>query len=72
MGNALVVQGLRLCVSTAGGTGSIPGPGTKILHARWYSQKKKKMGKVRKELIEGSLNIMRRCFNYTGINKKEL
>ena len=47
-----MVQCLRLRVSTAGSMGSILGPGTKILHARWYSQKKKKMGKVRKELIE--------------------
>ena len=50
MGNALVVQGLRLCVSTAGGTGSIPGPGTKILHARWYSQKKKRWERLEKNL----------------------
>ena len=28
-----MVQGLRLRASTAGGTGSIPGGGTKILHA---------------------------------------
>ena len=27
--------------STAGGTGSIPGQGTKIPHATWHSQKKK-------------------------------
>ena len=30
---SLVVQWLRLCPSTAGGTGSIPGWGTKIPHA---------------------------------------
>ena len=29
-GTSLVVQGLGLCASTAGGTGLIPGPGTKI------------------------------------------
>ena len=28
-GTSLVVQWLRLCTSTAGGTGSIPGLGTK-------------------------------------------
>ena len=28
-----MVQGLRLCASTAGGPGSIPGWGTKTLHA---------------------------------------
>ena len=30
---------LRLCTSKAGGVGSIPGWGTKIPHAAWYSQK---------------------------------
>ena len=38
---SLEVQWLRLCASTAGGTGSIPGQGTKILHATRRSQKKK-------------------------------
>ena len=33
------VQWLRLCTSTAGGMGSNPGQGTKILHAMWHSQK---------------------------------
>ena len=37
----LAVHWLRLCVSNAWGTGSIPGHGTKIPHAVWYSQKKK-------------------------------
>ena len=32
-GTSLVVQWLRLCVSNAGGLGSIPGGGTKIPHA---------------------------------------
>ena len=32
-GTSLVVRWLRLCVSTAGGTGSVPGQGTKIPHA---------------------------------------
>ena len=32
-GTSLVVQWLRLRASTAGGEGSIPGPGTKIPHA---------------------------------------
>ena len=38
-GTSLVVQ-LRLCASSAGGTGSIPGQGTKIPYAVWRSQKK--------------------------------
>ena len=32
-GDFLAVQGLELCISTAVGRGSIPGQGTKILHA---------------------------------------
>ena len=32
---SLVVQWLRLQASTAGGTDSIPGLGTKIPHAAW-------------------------------------
>ena len=39
---SLVVQWLRLCASTTGGLGSIPGQGTKILHATWCNQKIKK------------------------------
>ena len=38
---SLVVQWLRLCASTAGGLGLIPGQGTKIPHATWHNQKKK-------------------------------
>ena len=40
-GTSLVVQWLRLQASTAGGTGSIPGQGTKITHAAGCDQKKK-------------------------------
>ena len=39
MGTSLAVQCLRLCASTAGGIGSIPGWGTKIPHAAWHGQK---------------------------------
>ena len=38
-GTSLVVQGLRLCASNAGDTGSIPGRG--IPHATQRGQKKK-------------------------------
>ena len=38
---SLVVQWLRLSASTAGGVGSVPGQGTRILPAAWCSQKKK-------------------------------
>ena len=41
-GIPLAVQWLGLCTSAAGGTGSIPGRGTKILQAAWHGQKKKK------------------------------
>ena len=40
-GNPLVVHLLGLCASNAGGTGSIPGQGTKISHALRHLQKKK-------------------------------
>ena len=35
----MVVQWLRLCTSTAGGVGLIPGQGTKLLHAIRHGQK---------------------------------
>ena len=42
-GTSLVVQWLILHASTAGGTGWIPGWGTKIPQATWRGQKKKKV-----------------------------
>ena len=39
LGTSLAVQWLRLCASSAGGVGSIPGQGTKIPHAVLCSQK---------------------------------
>ena len=48
--NSLVVQWLGLCASTAGGTGSLPGWGTKILHAAQCGENKKQANKkARKE-----------------------
>ena len=41
-GNSLAVQWLRLQASTAGGTGLIPGWGTKIPYAARHDQRKKK------------------------------
>ena len=38
VGTSLVAQWLRLCASTVGGMGSIPGGGTKILHAAQCGQ----------------------------------
>ena len=43
-----MVQWLKLCASTVGGAGSIPGWGTKIPHALWYSQKTNKLKKKKK------------------------
>ena len=40
-GTSLTVQWLRLSTSTAEGTGSIPGRGTKITPATQHSQKRK-------------------------------
>ena len=40
-GTSLAVQWLRLCTSTAGGMGLIPGQGTKIPHAAPCGQKKR-------------------------------
>ena len=42
LGTSLAVQWLRLCASTAGGVGSIPGRGTEILRALQRGKKKKK------------------------------
>ena len=41
-GNSLMVQWLGLYASTAGGTGSIPDQGSKILQAAGWGQKKEK------------------------------
>ena len=38
-GSSLEVQWLRLCISTAGGMGLIPGQGTKIPRALLHGQK---------------------------------
>lgn len=39
MGTSLAVQWLRLCRPNAGGTGLIPGQGTKNPHATWRGLK---------------------------------
>ena len=46
-GTSLVVQWLRLCASNAGSEDKIPGRGTKILHAPWRGQKKKKKSLIK-------------------------
>ena len=54
-GTYLVVQQFRLSTSNAGGTGSIPSQGTKILHAIWSSKRKRK----KKKKSSGSLDWSR-------------
>ena len=39
-GTSLVVQGLNLCVSTAGGVSSMPSRGIKIPHTAWPKRKR--------------------------------
>ena len=56
LGNSLVVQRLGLGTSTAGGTGSIPGWGTKISQAKipqamWGAVKEKKGDNLNEEKI---------------------
>ena len=42
LGTSLAGQQLRLQASTVGGTGLIPGQGTRMQHAMWCVQKEKK------------------------------
>ena len=53
---SLVVQWLRLCAFTEGGTGLIPGWGTKIQHAARCGPKKKK----KKIIIYSAFSCARR------------
>ena len=48
----MAVQWLGLHASTAGGTGSIPGQGTKIPHALWHDQKQNRKGKKANKISE--------------------
>ena len=60
-GNSLVVQLLGLHTSTAGGTGSIPGQGSKILHTSQLGKKKKKLKKkIQLELTENKVLLLRK------------
>ena len=59
LGNSLVFQWLGLGASIAGGTGSIPGGRTKIPHAVWHGQKKRKR---KKELDLVSVTEVFFCF----------
>ena len=60
-GNSLVVQLLGLHTSTAGGTGSIPGQGSKILNTSQIGKKKKKLKKkIQLELTENKVLLLRK------------
>ena len=62
-----MVQWLRLCTSSAGDAGSNPGRGTKIPHAVWHSQKKKKtlvISKIKKPRKKKRLIIFLNCIHF--------
>ena len=46
-----MVQGSRLCTSTAGDKGSIPGRGTKIPNAAQHGQKKNRNNSLKTRVI---------------------
>ena len=50
-GSSLVLLGLRLHTSTAGGTGSVLGPGTKIPNATRYNNIRKKGRKIKQKVF---------------------
>ena len=55
-GTSLVVRWLKLDAPNAEGTGSIPGQGTKISHAKTIKIKKKKKNMDNKVLLYGTGN----------------
>ena len=59
---SLAVQWLRLHAPNAGGTGSIPGWGTNILHTAWRGHEKKKI-----KLIGLSRGCQEQCFRSRSI-----
>ena len=61
-----MVQWLRLHAANAGGTGSIPGGGTKIPHAAWCGQKVKK-----KKSREGLREQIYGCWAESGEGRKD-
>ena len=51
LGTSLAVHSLRLSTSNAGGTGSIPGRGTKFPRAMQWGQKINKKKKKKKDIV---------------------
>ena len=68
LGTSQAVQWLTFCASTAGGMGSIPGWGTKILHAARYSQKKKKVILVIQMCLQWYLVMVLICISLKANN----
>ena len=64
-GTSQAVQWLRLRASTAGGTGSIPGEGTRILHAAQCGQKKKKKRNTYNKIMCHRFVYLSFFFTYT-------
>ena len=55
---SLAAQWLGLHIFTAPGMGSIPGQGTKILRAMWYSPRKKERKKCGKLWADEKLDVV--------------
>ena len=75
LGNSLAVQWLGRCTSTAGGPGSIPAWGTKILQAVQSNRKKPKNKKQSLNEVRGEprRNIREKSLSGSGIsNCKDL
>ena len=62
IGTCMAVQRLRLCASTAGGTGSIPGWGTKSLRTLLQGRGKKK--RPRKKKKERGVFVVPQCSSW--------
>ena len=56
--NSLVIQWLRLSAKKAGGTGSISGWETKILHAVGWQSKKQKQNKGSGKIYSSQLTVV--------------
>ena len=72
----MAVQWLGLHASTAGGTGLIPGQGTKIPHALWHGQKQnkteKERGQLRLERASLPKQILNQTVKYKGVTPSPL
>ena len=60
--SSLSVQQLRVCISIAGGTGSIPDQGTKIPHAAQSSPEKNNNNKKTNKLRYQFVSTFCKCF----------